>query len=95
MKIYKTLDEMISSTYSVDIGLSEEQAGKLYIRMLENDVWRNKISEEVKSAISDNTFSWLEFFERHDVYSAESEDDAREYAERIIHAPLMIQRSKE
>jgi hypothetical protein len=88
MTTYQTLDKLISSTYAVDTGLSEEQAEKLYLRMLENEAWRDKLAAEVEAAFLDESFSWSEFFERHDVYSAENEFEARQYAERIIRAPL-------
>lgn len=88
MKKYKLLDELAISVYSVDLGLSEEQAEKMYRRKLENAEWKNVISAEIELAFSDKNFFWSNFFDEHDIYTADSEDDARAYAERLFLAPL-------
>ena len=54
MTTYPKLDKLISSTYSVDTGLSEEHAEKLYMRMLENEEWKRQLSVEVEAAFSDD-----------------------------------------
>jgi hypothetical protein len=88
MSKYMVIDELVASVYAVDLGLTEEQGEKLYARMLENSDWRNKISAEVELAFSDENFSWIDFFDEHDLYTTDSESDARSYAEKIIRAPL-------
>lgn len=78
----------MNSAFSIDLGLSEEQGALIYERMLRNDDWRRRISSEINQAFSDENFSWARFFDEHDIYSTESESDARLYAEKIILAPL-------
>jgi len=84
------LDDLMESIYAVDIGLSEDQGQELYLRMLKDSDWRNKIFAEVRYALLDQDFSWTQFFNEHDVYSADNESHAREYAERIILTPLKL-----
>lgn len=48
------------------------------------------MSAEIELAFSDKNFSWAQFFDEHDIYTADSEDDARAYAERIILMPLRL-----
>lgn len=94
MSKYRLLDELVDTVYSVDLGLSEDQGEKMYMRMLENLDWRNMISMEIGRAFSDKNFSWAQFFFEHDIYSAESELDARTYAEKIILGPLDFNRQR-
>jgi len=63
---------------------------RVYTRMLGNADWRSKISKEVGLAFEDNDFSWVQFFNEHDLYSADSESDAREYAEKLFVKPLRL-----
>lgn len=90
MSKYKVLDDLIDVVYSVDLGLSEEQGEKLLLRMLRNGEWRVKVSSEVERALSDKEFSWAQFLDEHDICSADSEIDARTYAEKIILRPLTL-----
>lgn len=90
MNRYRLLDDLINSVYAVDLGLSEKQGEKMYIRMLENADWRDRISIEINLAFSDKNFSWVKFCDKHDIYSADSENDARRYAETIILTPLRL-----
>lgn len=89
MNKYVLLDELMVSVYSVEIGLTEEQAEDFYVKKLKNIDYLNKISNEIYLAFVDKNFSWSNFFDEHDIYTADSEDDAKKYAERIILAPLM------
>ena len=84
------LDDLMESIYAVDLGLSEDQGKEMYLRMLKDGDWRNKIIAEVRSALLDQDFSWTQFFDEHDVYSSDNESHAREYAERIILTPLRL-----
>jgi hypothetical protein len=85
---YKLLDDLVESVFAVEIGLSEESCTKLYGRMLENSDWRAEIAAELSLALSDDSFSWKQFFDEHDLYSAVNESDARRYAEQIFREPF-------
>jgi hypothetical protein len=87
---YKSLDDLVESVFAVEIGLSEEACKAVYGRMLANEEWQARISAELSCAFSDEKFSWLRFFDEHDLYSAEHEEDARQYAERIFKEPLKL-----
>lgn len=83
------LDNLIMSVYSVEIGLSEEDGEALYFRSLQDPIFRKKISAEIDVAFADEDFSWADFLEENEVYEADNEEDARNYAEKIILAPLV------
>jgi hypothetical protein len=88
MSKFELLDDLIDSVYAVDLGLSEDEGQELYVRMLANVDWRSRISEEINLAFLDTNFSWKDFFDEHDLYAADSEREARIYAEKIILEPL-------
>ena len=85
---YKVLDDLVDSVFAVEIGLSDEECKGILSRMMENTEWRDKFSTELSYAFSEENFSWMRFFDEHDLYSAESEEDAREYAQKIFLVPL-------
>lgn len=84
----KLLDDLVN----FDLGLSEDEGKDLYMRMLADAHWCTRIAKEVGLAFSDTSFSWVIFFDEHDLYASDSESDARIYAERIIAEPLRLTR---
>ena len=80
--------EDLLTIYSVDVGLTDEQAQEIYIRMLANPVWRSRISAEINLAFADTDLSWAILLEKAEIYSEGSELEARNYAEKLILLPL-------
>ncbi|WBS01540.1 hypothetical protein OU994_25200 [Pseudoduganella sp. SL102] len=90
MSKYKLLDGLMGSVYKADLGLTEDEGRDLYVRMLGDADWHTRIAKEVSLASSDAKFSWIDFFDKHDLYAADSEREARRYAEKIIVEPLRL-----
>jgi hypothetical protein len=52
--------------------------------MLKDVVSRRQIEELLRAAFSDREFSWLNAFKQYEVYPADDESDARDYAIKIL-----------
>lgn len=92
MRKHGLLDEVVKTVYAVDIGLSDEDGVRMFSRMLQSVEWRRKNSPEIEAAFADRNFSWADFFEGHDLFSADSEGEALDYARKLLLEPLQAGR---
>ena len=88
---YPAIDQILGAVFDLDHGFSERVTADLYIRSVVNRVDTEEIKRELRSAFSDPKFSWKNMLSNDDreVYDTNSEEDAREYALKILWTPLV------
>jgi hypothetical protein len=90
MSSYPKIARILQTVFNVKSGLSEDVSRRLYLRTVENSAFFDTLGDELRVAFSDTTLSWREMLlnSEYEVFDAQSEDEAREYARRILWAPL-------
>lgn len=81
MNQYPFLKNLLISTMSVDVGLSEEREEAALLASLANAAYRQQIRRELEAAFLDEDFSWINLLdnENYCVFPADSEEEAKEY----------------
>lgn len=81
MKKYPRLRNILTSVFSVDIGLSKEQEEAALMRAASSEEWKVAIKEELVNVLSDSKISLVEFLENdeYEAYPADSEAEARHF----------------
>jgi len=92
MKTYDYLTHVLRVLFNADHGLSERQAISLYLEEASQN--REKIEQELLQAFADGQLSWMKMLrnESYEVLDADSEEEARSYAKRILWDPIMKDR---
>jgi hypothetical protein len=87
---YPILRNLLVSVMSVDVGLSEEREEAALVASFANLEYRNKLRQELEAAFLDESLSWVELLdnESYCVYSADSEDDAKQFMRDRLWARL-------
>ncbi len=90
MHRFENVAHMLKTVFNVDSGLSEDAAIKIYRRAAESSGKLQNLREELGRGLSDPEVSWKKLLlnEGYEVFDAESEEDARRYAIRILWEPL-------
>jgi len=83
MKDYPALRNILRSLFSVQTGLDDESAQQAFARARGVDV---KLRSELATAFDDPDLSWKEMLcnEEYEVFEADSEVEARNYAAEIL-----------
>lgn len=86
----ENIRHMLKTVFNVDSGLSEDAAVRIYRRSAVASGKLGALKEELVLALRDSEFSWKELLLNSDyeVFSAETEDEARSYAVRVLWEPL-------
>jgi hypothetical protein len=81
MKQYPRLRNILTSVFSIDVGLSESQEKSALIRAASSEEWKAAIKNELLGVLSDNEISLVEFLENkeYEAYPADDEDEARDF----------------
>jgi hypothetical protein len=81
MKQYPRLKNILTSVFSIDVGLSESQEKAALIRAASNEEWKAAIKEELLGVLSDSEISLIEFLENdeYEAYPADDEEEAKEF----------------
>jgi len=88
MQDYPLIGSVLAGMFSSSVGYSEEQALAALsrdLRTIEN--FRTGFQEELRRAFHDNTLSWSELLEEHDVAFFEDEAAAKRYAQKMLWDP--------
>lgn len=84
MKDYSLLQSIFGGVFASDLGRSDQETEALFKEMLEDAMSKQQIEKVLLEAFSDPEFSWQRAFEQYEVYPADDEVDAREYATKIL-----------
>lgn len=78
---FTSLENMLASICSVEVGLSEEAEYKALCQHFLNEDVKARIKSDIDNACEDAGFSWINLLdnERYTVFPAETEEEAREY----------------
>jgi hypothetical protein len=81
MKQYPRLRNILTSVFSIDVGLSESQEKAALLRAASNEEWKAAIKNELLDVLSDTEISLVEFLENeeYEAYPADNEDEARDF----------------
>ncbi|WP_200960991.1 hypothetical protein [Noviherbaspirillum sp. Root189] len=90
MKNYPNITHMLKTVFNAEDGLSIDTAIRIYQRTAVSSGNLDALKCELKLAFSDQDLSWKEMLRNDDyeVFDAETENDAREHAKKILWAPL-------
>lgn len=91
MKDYSIIHGVLSAVFASDLGRSDEEASALLREMASNSEYRLQLRETLISAFRDPGFSWLDALNEYEVYPADDELDARNYAIQILWSPIFPQ----
>lgn len=93
---YQILRNLLASVMSVDVGLTEEREEVVLITFLQKPAYRNKLRNELEEALCDSNLSLVNLLdnERYCVFSADSEDEARNFLLERIWSKIVLFDSK-
>lgn len=88
--VYPEIVKALRTCFNVENGLSIDVATRLYVRMAQTDGRVEILKKELRQAFSDSELSWRRLLcnEEYEVYDALSEDEAIEYAKKILLYPI-------
>lgn len=90
MNSFENVVHMLKTVFNVDSGLSEDAAIRIYQRTAQSSGKLERIREELGQGLNDPGVSWrtLLLNDDYEVFDAETEDEARAYAVKILWEPL-------
>ena len=90
MTSFPVLAYMLKTVFSVETGLSEDAAIRMYVRSAKNSNEVDLLKNELQAAFSDPAVSWRELLlnDEYEVYDASSEEEAIAFAKRVLWEPL-------
>ena len=90
MKKYPAIAQVLQTFFNAEDGLSEDVAIRLYVGSVPSGPKIDVVKQELRQAFKDNKLSWKEMLlnDEYEVYDAVSEDEAKQFALRILWAPL-------
>ncbi len=90
LETYPNIIHYLKTLFNSEDGLSEDSSIRIYLRTVKSSGKFEEIKNELKSAFSDERISWKKILlnDLYEVFDAESEEDARAYAKRILWDPI-------
>jgi len=87
---YPIISRMLRTIFNSEDGLSEDVATRMYIRAASAEGVVDALKSELESAFSDANLSWQDMLANDDyeVYCADTEEEASQYAKRILWLPI-------
>jgi hypothetical protein len=81
MSDYKSLENLLASIMSVEVGLSEEREKAALAISLADPAYRDVIKAELERAFQNTNLSWIKLLdnETYCVFPADSEEEARDF----------------
>lgn len=87
MRQYEYIAHALANYFAASIGQSEEEAvSALQRHMAESPDLAVGLRDEVRQALVDQAYSWRDVLAEHEVLVVENEDDARQYAKKLLGA---------
>ena len=90
MTDFPEIRRILGAAFSIGTGLSDDASTALLKRALENKEWRERFLEnELIQAFSASTTRWADllFNDQYEVFESETEEEAREFASKILWEP--------
>lgn len=86
---YPTISQILGTIFAIDVGLSDDDQRQMLERSLANEHWRFFFERELQTAFSDTTISWSDLLSNDifEVYQADTEKNAREFAVSLLWEP--------
>ncbi|WP_081644709.1 hypothetical protein [Arenimonas oryziterrae] len=90
MHKYPHISSALKTIFNCEDGLSVDVATALYRRNAENSGYISELKAELEAAFSDYSTSWKGALlnDAYEVFDAESEEEARDYAKQILWDPI-------
>ena len=90
MNSFENVVHMLKTVFNVDSSLSKDAAIRIYQRTAQSSGKLGRIREELGQGLNDPGVSWrtLLLNDDYEVFDAETEDEARAYAVKILWEPL-------
>lgn len=90
MSDFPQIHRVLKTFFNAEDGLSEDAAIRMYQRATALSANRDAMESELSRAFKDGYVSWKKLLlnDDYEVFDASSEDEAREYARRILWAPI-------
>jgi hypothetical protein len=90
MENYPIIVQMLRTAFNAEDGLSQEVAIRLYKRAVESRDLTESLKQELKEAFSNASVSWKSLLlnQEFEVFDADSEEQARDYAIKILWDPI-------
>lgn len=87
---YPNIIHILKTLFNSEDGLSEDASIRIYLRTIESSGKSEEIKSELTAAFSDECVCWKNVLinDQYEVFDAESEKDARDYARRILWNPV-------
>lgn len=87
---YPIISRILRTFFNSEDGLSEDVSINLYANSVSSSEIFDELKRELKLAFSDSGLSWLRLLsnEDYEVYCADTEDEAFQYARRILWVPI-------
>jgi hypothetical protein len=87
---FPTLKRLLSTLFSIDVGLSHRSASEMYLRQLANIDFREQIRRELLAAIDDPKTDWVHLLmnDSYEVFEPLGQDDAMRYVIENLWTPL-------
>lgn len=86
MSDYESLENLLVSMMSVEVGLSEEREEAALAVSLADPVYRHILKIELERAFQDTNLSWIKLLdnENYCVFPADSEKEARDFIKKKL-----------
>ncbi|MGG6463276.1 hypothetical protein [Solilutibacter silvestris] len=91
MNNYSIIHGVLGSVFASDLGRSDEEASALLREMTSNSEYKRQLHDALTSALRDPGFSWMDVLNEYEVYPADDELDARNYAIQILWSSVFSQ----
>jgi uncharacterized protein YdaU (DUF1376 family) len=90
MSDFPQISRVLKTYFNAEDGLSEDVAIRMYQRASASSASRDALEAELATAFSDTNVSWKNLLlnDDYEVFDAQSENDARAYAHRILWQPI-------
>lgn len=94
MKKFLLLRRLLSTAFNAEDGVGQEASIRLYQRAFSDSLKIEELELELRDAFSQTGFSWREMLcnEDFEVCCLDSEDEARELAQKLLWDPIFHKR---
>ena len=85
MNEYDYINHVLANYFSANLGQTEEESISALQKHLECSLeFTHRLRCELQQALNDMNFSWKDSLAEHDVLFSDNENDAREYAKKLL-----------
>lgn len=88
--MYEYINHVLANYLNASIGYSEDEAISILRKDFDNSPELAKgVAADLEKAFGDRDYSWREVMAEYDVISADTEEEARAYAKKILWSTLL------